>query len=218
MSENDTQPTPNSMPGAAQTADSTTKAEPSAPDAGKGTDKADAPSAADLSPEERKELERYRAIHKDEKLWEKRAKQNFDDAERWRKLFKQAGGDGEAKEFDPQAEFQKLRDEVNAERTARIRAEVARTEGLDPEDFSGTTEEEMRASAQRFKAKVQAQVEAALAAAKKPAAAPASEVTSNGKVDGPRQITSSDELKNMSPKDRVAAYKDGRLDALMGKH
>jgi hypothetical protein len=168
-----------------------------------------------FTPEERKELERLRAVHKDERKQEQRAKENFDDAERWRQLAKTIGG-GESKDFDPKSAIEALNAKFEAAEQGRIISEVARTEGVDPDIIHGDTEDAMRESAQRYKAKVEAAVELALKG-RAPAAAPASEVTSNGKVDGPRQITSRDELKNMSPKERLDAYKDGRLDELTGK-
>ena len=48
-----------------------------------------------------------------------------------------------------------------------------------------------------------------------PAAAPASEVTANGKVTGPGNITSSDELRHMAPDEITQAYRDGYLDELL---
>lgn len=174
---------------------------------------------AGVAADERVELERLRAIHKDESKWEKRSKQNFDDAEKYRQLMAQLGGDAD-KGFDPQAAIADLNSKFESERTARIRADVARTEGVDPDDFTGSTEEEMRASAQRYKAKLQTQIDAAVEQALKgrtPAAASTSEVTANGKVQGPNQITSRDELRNMSPKEILAAKEEGRLDGLLGK-
>lgn len=220
MSETDTQqPNPSNMPGAQNAPKDGDRNDP-AKIPPKIVDKADAENGG-LTAEERNELERYRAIHKDEKLWETRAKANYKDAEAFRNLSKLFGGEDAGKQqFDPEAAFKQLTDDFTAERTARIRSEVARTEGVDLDDFTGDTEEEMRASAQRYKAKVQAKVDAALAAAgRKPAsaAAPTNEVNSGGKVTAGEQITSREDLKVMSPKDRLDAYKEGRLDELLGR-
>lgn len=205
--------TPNVMPKAQETAEKSTETEAS-------TSTAATDTLSGMTAEERTELDRYRAIHKDESKWEKRAKSNFDDAEKYRQLMTQLGGDpGKGKEFDPQSAIADLNNKLENERLARIRSEVARTEGVDPDDFSGSTEEEMRSAAQSFKAKIQAKIDAAVEAAlkgKSTAAAPASEVTASGKVDGVKQL-SRDDLKNMSPKDILAAKNDGRLDALMGR-
>lgn len=198
-------PTPNDMPSTAEPAE-TVEAKPT---------QTVHSFEDDTFAQERAELERLRAIHKDESKWEKRAKQNFDDAERWRKLTEQLGGD-KGKEFDPQAEIARLRDDFTKSEKARIKSEVARTEGVDPEDFTGDTEEQMRESARRYKAKIEAAIEKALKG-RAPSAAPATEVTSNGKVDGAKQITSRDELRKMSPKEILQAKEDGRLDSLMGR-
>lgn len=212
--------TPNDMPGnKSQAAPSDTTAEKSESTEVK-TSKAesatkDATNGA-LDDSERAELERLRGVHKDEQKWRREATDNHRDAEAYRELLKKLGvEDGkEKKGFDPQAAFTDLQKQFETERQARIRAEVARTEGVEPEDFSGSTEEEMRASAKRFKARIDAEVEKR-ASKVAPAAAPAGEVTSNGKVDGPAQITSRDELKNMTRQQRIEAHKSGRLDGLM---
>lgn len=207
MSE--TTPTPKDMPGATPAPQETPTTEPTP--APKAAAQADKP-AESASVAEKAELERLRAFHTQAQKWEQRAKTNFDDAERWRQLSKTVGGDEE--KFDPQAEFQKLRDEVTRERTERTRAEVARTEDVDPDVIIGATEDEMRESAQRYKAKVEAAIEKALKG-RAPAAAPASEVTANGKVAGPGQIKSRDELKNMTTKQIREAQEAGRLDDLL---
>jgi hypothetical protein len=200
------------MPGA-------TPATPEAPAASEGSRTPEkTPSQAERpaeSSEEKAELESLRAFRKEAQKWEQRAKSNFDDAERWRQLSKTVGG--EAKDFDPKSAFDALNAKVEAAEAARVRSEVARTEDVDPDIIIGSTEEQMRESALRFKAQVEAAIEKAMKG-RASAAAPASEVTSNGKVAGPGQITSQDELKSMSPADRMAAYKDGRLDGLMGKN
>ena len=165
------------------------------------------------------EVDRLQATLRESRKWEQRAKENVDAAEKYRKLLDQLGGDPKSKEFSAEAAIADLNNKFEAAEKARLRSEVARTEGVDPDDFSGDTEDEMRASAQKYKTKLQARIDAALEAAQKgkpSAAASASEVTSNGKVAGPNQITSRDELKKMSTQEIVAATKDGRLDALMG--
>ncbi|MDM2447988.1 hypothetical protein PP556_24340, partial [Mycobacteroides abscessus] len=100
--------------------------------------------------------------------------------------------------------------------TERLRSEVARTTGVDPEDIKGGTEEEMRESAERWKVRFNARLEEAIKSKSAPAAAPAAEVTSDKKVTGPKQLTR-DDLKNMSPKAIREARESGQLDELMGK-
>jgi hypothetical protein len=197
--------TPNVMPGA------TPPPEPAA-----ATEAAPEATTDGLSTEDRAELARLRDLHKDEQKWRREATKNFADAQKLRNLIEQVGGDSKESEFDPQKEFQRLRDEVAQERTARVREAVARTEEVDPDVLIGDTEEQMRESAARYKAKVDAAVQKAIKG-RAPAAAPTGDVSGNDKVAGAKQITSQDELKRMSSKDVVAAYKEGNLDALMGK-
>lgn len=208
MSETDSV-TPNVMPGATQ-AEPVAAAEPQevAPEVAGPPD--------GMSTEDRAELARLRDLHKDEQKWRREATKNFADAQKLRNLIEQVGGDSKESEFDPQKEFQRLRDEVAQERTARTRESVARTEEVSPEILIGDTEDQMRESAARYKAQVEAAVQKALSG-RKPAAAPAGDVTSNGKVAGPNQIQSQDDLKNMSPQEIMTAQKEGRLDHLLGK-
>lgn len=171
-----------------------------------------APTTGPLNDDERTELDRLRGVHKDEQKYRREATENHRDAEAYRKLLAGLGVDGkDKKDFDPQAAIADLQSQFESEREARIRAEVARTEDVDPDVLQGKTEDEMRASAQRFKALVEAAVEKK-AKGVAPAAAPAGEVTSNQKVDGPKQIASRDQLKNMSRADIIEAHRNGRLD------
>lgn len=207
MSETETA-TPNIMPGAAT---------PAPVEAVEPQEAAEETATTDeLSAKDRAELARLRDLHKDEQKWRREATKNFADAQKLRNLIEQVGGDSKESEFDPQKEFQRLRDEVAQERTARVRESVARTEEVSPDILIGDTEEAMRESAARYKAQVDAAVQKALKG-RAPAAAPAGDVTSNGRVAGPSQITSQDELKNMSPKEILAADQEGRLDFLKGK-
>lgn len=175
----------------------------------------EAPAEPAFSPEDAAELARLRKIHSDESKWEKRAKQNFDDAQRFRELAEQLGGK-ETKEFNPKAAIDALNAKLEAAEAARTRSDVARELGVAPEFVVGATEDDMRVSAQRYLDAVNAAIENALKA-KAPAAPPASTVTSNGKITGPDQITSREELAKLSPTDRAKAYEEGRLDSLMGK-
>lgn len=210
--------TPNNMPGAkAGTTETPTPPETGTSKAESTATATTATTGGELSAAERAELARLRDVHKDEQKFRREATDNHRDAEAYRNLVRALGVDGkESNEFDAQAAITDLNTKFESERLARIRSEVARTEGVEPEDFSGSTEEDMRASAQRFKARIEAEVEKRSKAVAT-AAAPAGEVTSNGKVTDPNQITSRDQLKNMSPKDILAAKAEGRLDGLLGK-
>jgi hypothetical protein len=145
---------------------------------------------------------------------ETRAKTNFDDAQKWRDLLDKSGVKGND-DFDPRAELDKLRGDFAAEREARIRAEVSRDTGVDSEDIKGDTEESMRASAERYLQRFNARVEEAIKSKTAPAAAPASEVTSDKKVEGQKQLTQGD-LKAMTSKQILEARKNGLLDELLG--
>ena len=177
---------------------------------------ADSTVESGLSAEERAELDRLRAIHKDERKWERRAKENFQDAEVARELKKLFGRDT-SEDFDPRAEIMKLRSEVEQSNEERTRADVARIKGVDPMYVVGKTQAEMESAADRYLADVESRVKAALAKVTAPVTESTSTVTSGDRVDGPKQITSEAELKQLSPAEQMAAYKDGRLDGLLGR-
>lgn len=170
----------------------------------------EAPAADGLSLEDRNELERLRAIHKDEQKWEKRAKENFAARQQLDKLAEALGGrPEEGQPFDPQAEISRLRAEIDAKDAVAMRERVARTTGVPPSQIHGTDEASMTASANE-----------ALAWAKDfirqqgvPLAAPAANVTSNQAPhdNGVKQIQTRDELKNMSSAQVMEAYRNGQL-------
>lgn len=201
--------TPNDMPGAAEAAETAAETEVEQQDPveepGKG-----------LPPEKLAELNRK--LRNERKEAERKAREA---EQRWQQLADQLaevfGGGKKADEFDPKAAFDALRAELESERTARLRSDIARETGLDPEDIYGSTEEEMRASAERFLTKLQARVEEALKAQKPAGAPPASTVTADDKIGDADQITSPEQLKTMSPQEVLQAYREGRLKKLMGR-
>lgn len=91
----------------------------------------------------------------------------------------------------------------------RARNEIARIENVDIEFVTGDTEDEMRASAIIYLATRGPIVDL------QSSAAPASEITSNGKVEGPHHLTSKDELQTMTPTQIVDSYRDGLLDEIL---
>lgn len=103
---------------------------------------------------------------------------------------------------------------VAAEReSAALRAEVALAKGLTPTQAKrlvGSTREELETDADELLADLKAS---------KPSPAPSAD--GQGKQGEPvgqtKQITSRDELKSMTAEERMAAYKDGRLDSLIGR-
>lgn len=203
--------TPNDMPGAAEVADE-------APDTETVTE-TEAPEKG-LTPDKLANLNR--TLRNEKKAAERRAReleQRANEADqRWQQLAALFGNDESGKsDFDPQSEIQRMRSDLEAERTERLRSDVARTTGVEPDFIAGKSLEEMQASAQRYLESVNARIEEALKAKNVPAAPPASTVTANGKIAGPDQITSREELAKLSPADRAKAYEEGRLDQLMGK-
>lgn len=171
---------------------------------------ASAPEA--LTDDDRNELERLRAVHADEKKWEKRSKENFEKASKLDAIA-QSFGQPNAKEFDPQAELQKLRDEIQTERTQGVRERIARETGVPPSQIHGTDEESMTASAN-------AALDWAKGLTKQsgvPLAAPAATVTSSDVPTKPQQIQSREDLKTMTPQQILEADRTGRLDFLKGK-
>jgi hypothetical protein len=204
--------TPNDMPGASEAAEVTESAAVTA-------DTTEAPEKG-LPPEKLAELNR--TLRNERKAAEKKAREaeaaKAEADKRWQQLAELFGGkDGKVDDFDPKAAIADLQSRFESERTARLRSDVARETGVDPEDIHGSTEEEMRASAERWTQRFNQRLDEALKAKNVPAAPPASTVTSDGKITGPEQITSKDQLAKLSPADRMKAYRDGRLDGLLGK-
>lgn len=139
---------------------------------------------------------------------EQRAKDNDELAQKFRDLSRVIGG-GDKPDPDPMAAVEQLRNELASERLERVRAEVARTEGIDPRWVIGSTEEEMRDNAAAYKADRDASKSKQV-----PAATPAAEVTSDKKVEGPKQLTAA-EYAALSPEDRKRARDEGRLDSYL---
>jgi hypothetical protein len=161
------------------------------------------------TPAETVEMERFKAV-------QQIARQNEADARAYREMLKGLGVTPEQKtEFDPKAEIEKLRQDVEDERTERAREQIAHTTNVPVGQIQGKTVEEMQASAQD----ALAWVNGLLQQANVPAAVPASVVNSPaGPNDGgPAQIESRDELAKLSPPERMKAFREGRCDKLLGK-
>jgi hypothetical protein len=221
-------PTPNDMPGAATpnsgeaTAEETT-APPDDPNADPADETPSGPkSLDDMSDEElRAEVERLRHVHKDERRWERQAKKNQDDAKLWRE------NADKVKQWDELTEKQKsdlekalaraeaAERERDSERTERLREKVAAELKVPAKRITGTTEDEMRESAEEYKAERDADIDAKLKELGVAPAAPADQVTSDGKATRKKQLTRAD-LQGMTPAQINAAYKEGQLDQLQG--
>ena len=88
-----------------------------------------------------------------------------------------------------------------------MRAKVAAATGVDADLLSGSSEEELRASAERLLAWRGAQV---------PKGAPAADAGVRGdEIRAARQLTR-DDLKKMSPAEIIKARQDGQLNNIMG--
>ena len=199
-SATDTAPSPASMPAAINVEPETpTEAVTSAGE-----------SDGTLTADEREELAKLRAIHRDEQKWERRAKENFDKAKRLDDL-----------ELAKKSVEERLIAERDAalataesERTERLREKISRETRVPPDRITGSTEDDMRESA-----------ESALAWAKEfakttgtPLGAPPSVVTGDGKApQGATQLTRTD-LQKMTSQQILEADKQGRLDYLKGRN
>lgn len=200
--------TPNDMPGA--TVDD--------PVAETTTEQPEVTETKGLSADKLAELNR--TLRDERNQWKREAREAKEQADALVKQFSdlksQLGVDKEA-DFNPKDAFDALQKQFESERTERLRVDVARTTGVDPKFIHGSTEDAMRESAEDYLADINKRIEDALKAKNVPAAPPASTVTANDPISGPQQITSHEELKKLSPSERVKAYKDGRLDSLVGK-
>jgi hypothetical protein len=157
---------------------------------------------------------KYKGVQEIARKFEKAAKENTDDAERYRQLVQTISGQGNTPP-DPIAEIQRLRQDIETERTERVRADIARITGVPPGQIHGTDEASMRSSAEQALSWAQSLAQQA----GRPVVAPAETVNSNTPTHqtGVTQIRSKDELNGMSSKDIMQAYKEGRLDYLQGK-
>ena len=146
---------------------------------------------------------------------ESRMKENAEKA----RLYDEAQEQGKselqkAQEAAAKAELQKAQ-EAAAKAEARaaameaeaMRAKVAAATGVDADLLSGSSEEELRASAERLLAWRGAQV---------PKGAPATDAGVRGdEIRAARQLTRED-LKKMSPAEIIKARQDGQLNNIMG--
>lgn len=160
-----------------------------------------------LTADEREELAKLRAIHRDEQKWERRAKENFEKAKRLDELelAKKSVEERLIAERDAALEQAKL------ERTERLREKISRETSVPADRITGDDEDAMRESA-----------ESALAWVKEftknhgPVGAPASAVTGDGKgPQAPAQLAEAD-LKSMTPQQILEADQAGRLNKLKG--
>ena len=187
--------------------------------------KAPAPKPSDLPPktetdtgttgltaEERSELDRLRAIHQDEKKWESRNKANLG---KLRDLALELGvsrEDFNPAQFDPKAEFAKLRAEIETERAERTRVEIAAAAGVPKELILGNTADEMQSHAEKL-------IEWAKAAGKQSApeppkqyAPPADEVKGDKEIKGETKVSASEYAAIKDPAKRRQLRESGLVE------
>lgn len=210
-------PTPNDMPGAA-TAKAVIESEPTATDGASTPDN----NGDTVVTDPQAEIARLTALVQQGRKWEERSKANAEKAKLWDAnkdkvtQWDEHEAATRSKEEALVSERDKLRSDLERERQENLRNKVARELGISPRFVTGTTEDEMRESAEVFKNERDRDVEAALKALGVSPAAPASAVTSAEKANEVKQLTRAD-LTAMTRQQILAAEKNGQLDDLLGR-
>lgn len=134
---------------------------------------------------------------------ESRMKENAEKA----RLYDEAQEQGKSELQKAQEAAAKAEARAAAMEAEAMRAKVAAATGVDADLLSGSSEEELRASAERLLAWRGAQV---------PKGAPAADAGVRGdEIRAARQLTRED-IKKMSPAEIIKARQDGQLNNIMG--
>lgn len=134
---------------------------------------------------------------------ESRMKENAEKA----RLYDEAQEQGKSELQKAQEAAAKAEARAAAMEAEAMRAKVAAATGVDADLLSGSSEDELRASAERLLAWRGAQV---------PKGAPATDAGVRGEeIRAAKQLTR-DDLKKMSPSEIIKARKDGQLNNIMG--
>lgn len=134
---------------------------------------------------------------------ESRMKENAEKA----RLYDEAQEQGKSELQKAQEAAAKAEARAAAMEAEAMRAKVAAATGVDADLLSGSSEDELRASAERLLAWRGAQV---------PKGAPAADAGVRGdEIRAARQLTR-DDLKKMSPAEIIKARQDGQLNNIMG--
>lgn len=134
---------------------------------------------------------------------ESRMKENAEKA----RLYDEAQEQGKSELQKAQEAAAKAEARAAAMEAEALRAKVAAATGVDADLLSGSSEDELRASAERLLAWRGAQV---------PKGAPATDAGVRGdEIRAARQLTRED-LKKMSPAEIIKARQDGQLNNIMG--
>ena len=177
---------------------------PSAETGGDASSAQDAPAAAaeDTAPQVDWEAEARKWKELSRKN-ESRMKENAEKA----RLYDEAQEQGKSELQKAQEAAAKAEARAAAMEAEVMRAKVAASTGVDADLLSGSSEDELRASAERLIAWRGAQV---------PKGAPSSDAGIRGEqIRAVKQLTRGD-IKKMSPSEILKARKDGQLNNIMG--
>lgn len=171
------------------------------------TEAPDTPTSADEAPtgaedkQDTFDADYVAKLRKENAKYRTEAKANAEAAAKLREI--EESGKTEAQKLAE--ELEQLRGENTTLKLATTKAQIAASKGVPAELLSGSTEEELEASAE------------ALLAFKGKESAPDYGAGKRGKpVDGPAQLTRED-LAGMTTEQINAARKEGRLDRIMGR-
>lgn len=175
-----------------------------APSAETGGDAQDAPAAAAEATAQQVDWEAEARKWKElSRKNESRMKENAEKA----RLYDEAQEQGKSELQKAQEAAAKAEARAAAMEAEAMRAKVAAATGVDADLLSGSSEDELRASAERLLAWRGAQV---------PKGAPAADAGVRGdEIRAARQLTRED-LKKMSPAEIIKARQDGQLNNIMG--
>lgn len=178
---------------------------PSADAGGEASDSQDAPVAGGAA-EKAQETDWEAEARKWKELSRKNEARMKENAEKAR-LYDEAQEQGKSELQKAQEAAAKAEARADALESKVLRAQVAAAKGVDADLLSGSTQEELEASADRL---------LAWHAAQTPKGAPSSDAGVRGdEIRAARQLTR-DDLKKMSPSEIVKARKAGRLNKIMG--
>lgn len=178
---------------------------PSADAGGEASDSQDAPVAGGAA-EKAQETDWEAEARKWKELSRKNEARMKENAEKAR-LYDEAQEQGKSELQKAQEAAAKAEARAAAMEAEVMRAKVAASTGVDADLLSGSSEEELRASAERLIAWRGAQV---------PKGAPSSDAGIRGEqIRAVKQLTRED-IKKMSPSEILKARKDGQLNNLMG--
>lgn len=156
----------------------------------------------------RKAEDKLKVLGPKAELWD----QNADKVKAWDEYQKANQSENERLA----AEAEQLRKELETERVTSLRNRIAAELKVPARFVTGSTETEMRESAEEYNDSREREVEERLRALNINPAAPASAVTSDGKPHQVKQLTRA-ELATMSHKEILAADKNGQLEDLKGR-